>query len=188
MFLHGSKIIKLLLQGLRELKEHDIVVNNIQPSSIFLNAEYSELIFSDIKYMSKGLKKSYHSITTPAPYSGSHGSMKEREAWESQTRDIYSIGIVILEILVGTEMVIMAKNPIILSKLIGDLEDYLDEQTMALLKDLIFDVGDMDKKGFIETHLSDGIMKIQDDILKVHAAVQCDQSLKRLTENFQIFM
>jgi serine/threonine protein kinase len=127
MFIHGSKIIKLLLQGLRELKEHGIVVNNIQPSSIFLNEDYSELIFSDIKYMSKGLKKSYHSITTAAPYSGSHGIMKEREAWESQTRDIYSIGIVILEILVGTEMVIMAKNPIIMSKLIGDLEDYLNE-------------------------------------------------------------
>jgi hypothetical protein len=37
MFLHGTQIIKLLLQGLRELKEHGIVVNNIQPSTIFLN-------------------------------------------------------------------------------------------------------------------------------------------------------
>jgi hypothetical protein len=78
---------------------------------------------------------------------------------------------VILEILVGTEMVVMTKNAISLSKLIGDLEDYLDEQTMALLKNLIFDIGDMDIRGFIETYLSDGIMKIQDDILQVHAAV-----------------
>jgi hypothetical protein len=110
--------------------------------------------------MSKGLKKSHQIITTPTPYSGPHGIMKEREQWESQTRDIYSIGIVILEILVGTEMVIMTKNAISLTKLIGDLEDYLDEQTFALLKNLIFDVGDLDKRGFIETYLSQGITKI----------------------------
>jgi hypothetical protein len=127
MYLHGSKIIKLLLMGLIELKDFGVKVYNIEPSSIYLNDDYSKLIFADVKHMASKEEKKCPVITTKPPYSGLFGLLKEREQWESHARDMYSIGVVILEIIVGTEMAIMTKRPLGLIKLLSDLTDYLDE-------------------------------------------------------------
>jgi hypothetical protein len=86
--------------------------------------------------------------------------MKEREGWESQSRDMYSIGIVILEVIVGTEMVIMAKNEGSVAGLLNNLETYLDESTIALLRYLIQDEDYLDIRAFIEKNLNDESIQI----------------------------
>jgi hypothetical protein len=87
---------------------------------------------------------------------------------------MYSIGIVILEIIVGTELTIMTKRPLYLTKLLSDLTEYLDEETMALLNHLILDKEEVDIPAFIDSHLSDGHDKIKPDILRVKLAVGID--------------
>jgi hypothetical protein len=154
MYLKGSKIIKLLLMGLLELKEHGVKVYNIEPSSIYLNDDYSKLVFADIRHMASNDEKKCPVITTKPPYCGLFGLLKEREHWETQARDMYSIGVVILEIIVGTELAIMTKRPLGLTKLLSDLIDYVDKDTMALLNYLILDKDEVDLKVFIQSHLS----------------------------------
>jgi hypothetical protein len=86
--------------------------------------------------------------------------MKEREGWESQSRDMYSIGIIILEVIVGTDIVIMTKNEGYMDGLLGNLEMYLDDSTMALLRYLIQDDDHVDIRAFIENKLTDESIQI----------------------------
>jgi hypothetical protein len=51
MYLYGSRIIKHLLLGLLELKNHRVKVFNIDPSSIHLTDDFSKLNFSEIRHM-----------------------------------------------------------------------------------------------------------------------------------------
>lgn len=141
--------------GLMELKDHGLKIFNIDPSSIYINEDVSQLTFTDIQYIGRDQKETKLVIKTHSPYAGRHGLMKEREAWESQSRDMHSIGVVILEVIVGTELVIMAKNEDYMAKLLNDLEMYLDEETMALLRYLIQDDGHVDIRAFVENKLSD---------------------------------
>lgn len=83
--------------------------------------------------------KASPTVTIKPPYSGLFGLLKERESWEPYARDMYSIGVIILEVLAGTELVIMSRETTGISGLLQDLEDYLDLKTMALLNYLIRD-------------------------------------------------
>jgi hypothetical protein len=83
-------------------------------------------MFTDIKQMATVESKKKAVVTTKPPYCGYYGHLQERECWEIQSRDMYSVGVVILEIIVGTELVIMSKKPFYLNKLLSDLGDYLD--------------------------------------------------------------
>jgi hypothetical protein len=82
----------------------------------------------------------------------------------------------------------MTKRPLGLTKLLSDLIDYVDKDTMALLNYLILDKDEVDLMAFIQSHLSEGNNKIKEAILRVKHAADIDQNLKTMAESFKIFM
>ena len=44
----GPKIVKMLLMGLQDLKFHGLMIQNIQPSTVFISYDGDDLHFADI--------------------------------------------------------------------------------------------------------------------------------------------
>jgi hypothetical protein len=67
----------------------------------------------------------------------------------SSHKDNYSIGITILEILVGTDIVLSATTECHLEKMFQDCCSYLDAATQTLLGYLIFERGHINLKDYM---------------------------------------
>ena len=65
-------------------------------------------------------------------------------------KDRYSVGIVILEILVGTELVISARVEELVEKLVDDCETYLDLEMTRLIRYLILDEGQFNISEYVK--------------------------------------
>ena len=106
----GPKIVKMLLMGLLDMKYHGLVMQNIQPSTIFLSHDGDDLHFVDVtKIAEVGEKQqSIPGLYLPYRYTLIKDNNYKHKALA--VKDRYSVGIIILEILVGTEMVMAAQS------------------------------------------------------------------------------
>lgn len=64
--------------------------------------------------------------------------------------DQFSIGMIFLEILIGTELVINATNEELQNKLVVDCCCYFDQATTSLLRYLIFDEEYVDVETYVQ--------------------------------------
>ena len=126
-------------------------MNTIQPSTIYIRADASKLMFADILNItpvgSQLMKKS--PLHAPYIYNLSREWGKSSKAMIYQDR--FSVGVVLLEILIGTDFIITAKNEYQLEKLLQDCSQYFDTATATVLDYLIFDEGHAN----LETYVSD---------------------------------
>lgn len=82
----------------------------------------------------------------------------------------------------------MSRETTGISKLLHDLEDYLDPKTMALLNYLIRDHEEVDLQKYIASTLDDDKDQIKENVLRVREAIATDSSLKKADQCFWIFM
>ena len=66
---HAWSIIKAMLQALTRLEAKELVVRNIQPSTVFFSEDFSQVQFVDIRTLSKHDENQELSNHTEFPYS-----------------------------------------------------------------------------------------------------------------------
>jgi hypothetical protein len=149
----GPKIIVQLLLALRELQRENLVVQNIQPSTISVSHDFCSLVFNNIKCLSGVGKKQAKSDDHHPPYRCqlTDGTRYKDDAF--MHKDHYSIGITLLEIYIGTDLIVPAVTECQLEKLFQDVAPYLEPATICLLKQLIFDDDPINIEAFIELSL-----------------------------------
>jgi hypothetical protein len=166
----------------------DLVVQNIQPSTVSVDKEISRLMFNCLRTTNKEDIKEEHAkdLHPPYKYQITDHSLYSRVA--SSHKDYYSVGIIILEILVGTDIVIPATTEVHLEKMYQDCCAYLDSNTQGLLSYLIFDENVININTYIEiVEENDGEI-ITTQILKIEAALEEDGDLQRWTKTFDEIM
>jgi hypothetical protein len=114
----APQIVFHLIKGISIIHESSQVVQNIQPSTVFVNIDASALTFGDILYMAQENAPRVIIAGLHPPYEYSivnHHSVRSRAL---QVKDRFSVGVIILETIVGTEPVINATFENLLQKLI----------------------------------------------------------------------
>jgi hypothetical protein len=94
-------------------------------------------------------------------------------------KDRFSVGVIILEMLVGTDLVIAATLEELLNKLLYDCCPYLDAETYKVLSYLILDEDEIDLDAYIRHYISSEHGVIRISILKVEAALLEDAELMK---------
>jgi hypothetical protein len=92
-------------------------------------------------------------------------------------KDRFSVGVIILEMLVGTDLFIAATLEELLKKLLLDCCPYLDPETYKVLCYLILDEDEVDFNAFINNFITNEHEVIRTSIIKVEAALLEDAEL-----------
>jgi hypothetical protein len=92
-------------------------------------------------------------------------------------KDRFSVGVIILEMLIGTDLVIAATLEELLKKLLYDCCPYLDPETYKVLSYLILDEDEVDLNAYIKNDITSEHKVIRANILKVEAALLEDAEL-----------
>jgi hypothetical protein len=179
----APQIVFQLIKGLSAIHESGQVVQNIQPSSVFVNADASALTFGDILYLVQENAPRVMVAGLHAPYEYSivnHRSVRSRAL---QVKDRFSVGIIILETIVGTEPVINATFEDLLQKLIQDISSYLDPATLKVLKYLLFNESHACLKTYATEYVQAELDVIHECILAVEAGYLEDADLIKWRKN-----
>jgi hypothetical protein len=92
--------------------------------------------------------------------------------------DRFSVGIIILEILAGSDLILAATNEELQTKLLIDCQVYLDAATGSLLRYLILDKRYVDIETYIKHFIGGERDVITDNILRLQAALLEDSDLQ----------
>ena len=178
MYRIGPKVITNLLKGILVLEKRRMVLQNIQPSTIMISKDGEELHFGDLSHVTKeGHPKDNVEMLHP-PYVYDLVERLSFKDYAHSVKDRYSIGIVILEILAGSDLVIMANGEELVAQLLRDLFDYLSPATLGLLQYLIFNEHAVNVQAFIDQWATGHYEVLTADILRVEAAFQEDARLQ----------
>ena len=147
---HGQKIIQKLLESSLLLLQDAFYLRRIQPSTIMLNEDYTELVFADIRNAITKQDKNSETEDFFFPYDAGalwefHKVQQDCPMW-----DEWSIGITILEIIIGTELVVMCTNYPDVKLLVETCSEYIDKDTCKVIKLLL----SMEDEGNIEDYLN----------------------------------
>ena len=84
--------------------------------------------------------------------------------------DHWSLGVIIMEVLLGPEMVLSCECHSAIEMLLKDCEEYLDQTTVDLLKYLLFSEGKVDLPQYIEKTLDAAPMNHAENIRRIQMA------------------
>lgn len=135
---YGSIIFMSLIAALAELSEVGIVHRNLSPDSIYVSNDFSKLKFSDFQ---NSLMTSWNDGARAFgifPYSALQDKVAKQEGAESPGQDLWSVGVVLLEIVVGSNFVQNARRVEDIESIMSLVEEYVPKEVYDLLDDLLF--------------------------------------------------
>jgi|APSaa5957512535_1039671.scaffolds.fasta_scaffold08534_3 serine/threonine protein kinase len=106
----GFKLIKLLLEGLQELIKYDLTFRNICPTNIYITDDFEHLVFNDACHACKVNGDKDPCYFSYPPYNPSRYPEFKKFNYSSRIYDKWAIGIIILEILLGTKITLIAST------------------------------------------------------------------------------
>ena len=134
--MHGATLFKTLLNSYTLLKESGYVLSSMQPSNVYITQDAKELQFTDLLSMTKREEKAMHSIRCEQPYCCFDDFTEYKMARSDPMLDMHALCMILLEILVGTDVILSCGCWENVEDLITVCEDYIDVDTAKLLHDL----------------------------------------------------
>lgn len=147
-------------------------MRDIEPATIALSESYDAMNFIGLSSLAVREKPRDVLPHLHLPYCPARLHVFKRIGSKNFTLDNWSIGMVLLEILVGTEIVIMIKGTDCVEDILDILERYLDWGTLKLLEYLLLFRGAVDAATYIKEYLDPAPTLIADNIRRLQIAIE----------------
>ena len=174
----GWKIINQLLQSYLELKKLMATLSTIQPKNIFMSEDLKLLLHLGIQNVTFHGKSRASYPDVCMPYS--NRSLPEyalQKAWSLEW-DLWSIGVVILEVLVGSEIVEQLDTDCKIRNILGAIKPLIGADLHQLVERMTVFVDD----GVIDSFLTQSGYKVVD---QVRRAVESIELAKKEESGFE---
>ena len=125
----GATLIKTLIQGYLTMKESKTAMRGLQPTTIYISEDATQAHFVDLLSMTSWYVKPKHQIRSSQPYSFADEFAGHKWTKSTPLLDMYSLGVIILEILAGTEVVLSCREREDVIELILECKEHIDEDT-----------------------------------------------------------
>jgi hypothetical protein len=113
------------------------VVRGIQPSMVFISVDAKEINFTDITSMTSENSDVVHKVKSSFPYSALHELDKDDDYASDRFLDMWSIGVIILEIICGSDIVLATGCFKHVRLLLDECTEHIDSSTHYLLDQLL---------------------------------------------------
>lgn len=183
----GPAIFRNLVKAFLDIQEAGISCRTIQPSSIRMKIGEWKPVFTDISSICGTGDKPLDDCRVSAPYTSERYTELAQYGNTEAFRDAYSVGVTLLEILVGTPLVVSNPEYEQVENLLDIVQDYLDPRLVEVLRHLIFEAGQPDIGAFAALALQENPSLVAQGVRGVQAAILDDAALGTLSyiaENF----
>ena len=137
MEIKGGAIAVLLIEGLTEIEQQQVCLRSINPSSVTISNDLKRLIFRDTHNICIQGSEEPAQDSGAAPYSNYEYFEKLDISRSDAHHDTWAVGVVLLEIIVGSEFVLIAKNQEKVMWLLLHLEAHIDKVLFDMLEELL---------------------------------------------------
>ena len=104
-------------------------MRGVQPSTIYISYDAKQVNFVDLLSMTGWFNEPKHRIRSSQPYSFADELGGHKFAKSTPLLDMHSLGVLILEIIAGTEVVITCREREDVDELVTECEEYIDKDT-----------------------------------------------------------
>lgn len=150
-------VIKGLLTTLLELRVANATIQNLAPDNIYINSSGNRLVITDLFAVTFKGMRILEMYRGSMPYSNVDLPEHKLTGFHNQERTMWSVGVVILELFVGSDLV----NCMRTNEDVVELLDYISGQLGArlyyMLKALLFQV----RFAIVQEILDDDILNNQ---------------------------
>ena len=174
----GGRIVRMLLQALLELDRLDKHNRYLQPNTISLSRGFELLTFIDISNMCDSGSEADLNLVGIAPYSASRFREFDTVPKSVYDWDFWSVGVIILEILVGSQLILSCRDYDEIVSLMNGCKEYLDPQLHQLLQILMIEGEPQDLQYFLDEVLNDQSTIVAENVRGLREAFMEDSDLK----------
>jgi serine/threonine protein kinase len=150
----GNVVVRCLLQGLIDAHKKNLVIRNIHPAAVQINESLGTVMFADTKSVTTALNHDEDMGTAPSPYNSNCFYVLRSWSQANPLRDDWSVGIMMLEILVGYKVVLSLTKYLPIQDLLESIQDYIDKDTWEMVSWLLNKEGKVDLKKYIQGPLT----------------------------------
>ena len=151
--------------------------------TVYFDTELTEAMFGDIRRIGKAERETKDYSHMPIPYTSDHFKNWHWMDRDSLLRDNWSIGVMILEILVGTKIIVNSRTYVDFRCLYLAIKDFIHEKTQHLLNYLLFLGPEVKIQAYCNHVLLPGFNIWPKDVRRVKLAISDDASLNIMTKN-----
>ena len=134
----GQQLFKSLILAVQGLQDRELLIRNIAPTYIRVSEDCSQVVFSNLARASTFEQETDLRSNIYAPYSSDRFSGHNRYSVDNRYRDFWCVGLILLEVLVGSELVLGINSCDDLNNLYLRIASYLDPETSKILTHLLF--------------------------------------------------
>jgi hypothetical protein len=129
----GNLLFCCLIEGVLSLQEKDWVVRSMWPNDIAVREEEGTVCFTNIVYMCEEYKEDNFCTAVPSPYSPM--GMHEMNCLKSSdiTTDHWAAGMIMLEVLIGSKIVLGLVEFNDIKWLLATIHNYIDPETHLMI-------------------------------------------------------
>ena len=103
---HVQDIVLAFYNSFKLLNDHKLTLRTIQPSTVLYDDKLKAIIFTDLRHYCKHNEDVVKQTETSFPYSCSFEPMLLTKGSSEPGRDRWSVAVILLEILVGSELIL----------------------------------------------------------------------------------
>ena len=173
-----------LFNAARELREKQLVVRKIQPSTVMFSSDFGKVIFADLKYLIQNGEEDECELPLNFPYNSCPFYDLVHLPAACHERDLWAIGMLILEIFVGTEFLQHGLEYNWVKCVWNASKHYIEEPLRDLLEWLLYGTKEISYRTFVCKHLQANSTLVLESIHKIRAAFTDDMPLGQLWDNF----
>ena len=150
---NGNHIVRALLNAALELRENKIIVRNIEPGTLMFNSDFKKCIFGNLKLVLRFNEEDDRECWAPTPYNSIRYHGQKHLPKISHHRDLWAIGIMIFELLIGSEFLKFKTEYNWIRDIYVAVKPYFDPPLQSLFDYLLLNIVEANIECFLKNVL-----------------------------------
>lgn len=148
-----NEVVICLLDGLLQLDERNWVTRSMWPNDIYIIEDLGTVQYTNLMMMCEESTLDNFSNDAPNPY-GMYNSIFRHDPPHARVfSDNFGVGIIMLEILVGTKIMLTRTDYLEIKTLLFHIKHFIDERTWKVIWHLLEFDKSVDVKDYIYNYL-----------------------------------
>jgi len=165
---HGNQVVSSLITAYLAAEEQGLVMRSIQPATVYFDRTLDHAMFVDLRSTCQVGDDVDFQGESHAPYCSERFFSRDWLKNSETERDMWSIGVLLLEILLGTKLVLAHEGFLNIKDLLETFEKCFDPQTLGILKWYLFIEAGVNSKTYLEQTLGSKPDLIGNNIKRVN--------------------
>ena len=183
----GHLIVLQLILMYEELKKAKVTARTLSPICIFVDTLCESMTFSDLTALVYHDEPVFDDPVVRMPYNNQYNGVNWNTSRTSSDWDLWSIGMMTLEVIVGTELVLPLHTHECVESLMTDIRAHIPGPTHQLLTEMLFQVSDEQALINSKSDFFKNIYKFEEAINSIENAKMGNIIIKRRVETFKAY-